>query len=103
MPPKRSPHAAIHDHALDFWLARGAVLIIAGLQMLFVNNNLVYGPKWLNPALELAILLPLSVGTAWSCSAGPGQRPKPITGRSSRGIAGPYGSRPCCSRSSRCW
>ena len=66
MPPKRSPHAAIHDHALDFWLARGAVLIIAGLQMLFVNNNLVYGPKWLNPALELAILLPLSVGTAWS-------------------------------------
>jgi len=66
MPPKRSPHAAIHDHAMDFWLARGAVLVIAGLQMLFVNNNLVFGPKWLNPALELAILLPLSAATAWT-------------------------------------
>ena len=66
MTTKRSPHAAIHDRALDFWLARGAVLVIAGLQMLFVNNNLVFGPKWLNPALELAILLPLSVATAWT-------------------------------------
>ena len=66
MPSKRSPHAAIHDHALDFWLARGAVLVIAGLQMLFVNNNLVFGPKWLNPLLELAILAPLSVATAWT-------------------------------------
>jgi hypothetical protein len=66
MPPKRSPHAAIHVHAFDFWLARGAVVVIAALQMLFVNNNLVFGPKWLNPLLELAILAPLSVATAWT-------------------------------------
>ena len=66
MPTKRSPHAVIHDHAFDFWLARGAVLVIAGLQMLFVNNNLVFGPKWMNPLLKLAILAPLSVATAWT-------------------------------------
>jgi len=66
MPTKRSPHAAIHIQALDFWLARAAVLIIAGLQMMFVNPNLVVGPKWLDPALELLILAPLSVATAWT-------------------------------------
>jgi hypothetical protein len=41
---------------LDFWLARGAVALIAGLQLLFVNNNLVFGPGWLAPAFELAML-----------------------------------------------
>jgi len=61
-----SPHAVIHQRALDFWLARGAVVVIAGLQMLFVNSNLSIGPKWLGPAIELAILAPLSVGTAWT-------------------------------------
>jgi hypothetical protein len=66
MTAKHHPHATIHTQALDFWLARGAVLVIAVLQMLFVNSNLVMGPKWLGPALELAILAPLSVATAWT-------------------------------------
>jgi len=66
MKTTRSPHEAIHKQALDFWLARGAIVVIAGLQMLFVDNNLVFGPKWLGPAVELAILLPLSVATAWT-------------------------------------
>jgi hypothetical protein len=61
-----SPHHVVRKHAADFWLARGAILLIAGLQMLFVNSNLVMGPKWLAPAVELAMLLPLSAATAWT-------------------------------------
>ena len=56
---------AIHTHALDFWLARGSVAIIAGLQMLIINR-LSVGPRWLAPALEIALLIPLSMVTAWT-------------------------------------
>lgn len=62
----RSPHLTLQTHALDFWLARGAVALIAGLQLLFVNNNLIFGPRWLAPAFELAMLVPLSVATVWT-------------------------------------
>ena len=61
----------MHDHThiaakpWDFWLARGAVVVIAGLQ-LFLINNFTVGPKWLLPAFELLLLLPLSVATAWT-------------------------------------
>jgi hypothetical protein len=61
----------MHDHThiaakpWDFWLARGAVVVIAGLQ-LFLINNFSWGPKWLLPAFELLLLLPLSVATAWT-------------------------------------
>jgi len=48
----------------DFWLARGAILTIAGLQLAIVND-LSIGPRWLGPGLELALLIPLSIGTAW--------------------------------------
>ena len=50
---------------LDFWLARGAILVIAGLQVAVVND-LSVGPRWLAPAVELALLAPLSVATAWT-------------------------------------
>jgi len=43
---------------LDFWLARGAVLIIVTLQISIVND-LTMGPPWLAPALEIALLIPL--------------------------------------------
>ena len=56
---------AIHTHALDFWLARGSVVVVAALQ-LSVINKLSVGPYWLAPALELALLIPLSLATAWT-------------------------------------
>ena len=58
-----------HQHIVarpwDFWLARGAIAVIAALQM-FVVNDFSVGPKWLAPILELLLLLPLSIATAWT-------------------------------------
>ncbi|WP_136621451.1 MULTISPECIES: hypothetical protein [Mesorhizobium] len=64
----RHHHAVIHYRALDFWMARAAVLVIICLQLLVINN-LSFGPRWLAPALEAALLLPLSVATAWTQAA----------------------------------
>lgn len=61
-----SDHTVLQTHALDFWLARGAVALIAALQLLFVNSNLSFGPRWLAPLFELALLIPLSVATVWT-------------------------------------
>src|SRR4051812_35154870 len=65
---KRSPvpHAGggVHPHAFDIWPARVAVAVIAALQLLLINDFAI-GPRWLAPVLELALLLPLSVATAW--------------------------------------
>jgi hypothetical protein len=44
------------DQALDFWLARGAVLVIVVLQIAIVND-LMIGPRWLAPTIELALLI----------------------------------------------
>ncbi len=63
----RDHHIAIHHRALDFWLARGAVLVIICLQLLVIND-LSFGPRWLAPVLEAALLVPLSVATAWTQS-----------------------------------
>ena len=57
--------SAIHTHALDFWMARASVVVIVGLQLLLVNR-LTIGPRWLAPAAELALLIPLSIVTAWA-------------------------------------
>ena len=62
----RAAHLIYRTHALDFWLARSAIVLIAGLQLLFVNNNLTFGPAWLAPAFEIAMLVPLSIATAWT-------------------------------------
>jgi hypothetical protein len=59
-------HATILTHAADFWLARGAIAFIAGLQLLFINPHLTLGPRWVAPAFEIAMLVPLSVATAWT-------------------------------------
>lgn len=56
---------AIHTHAWDFWLARASVALIAGLQLLMIND-LTIGPRWLAPGLEIALLVPLSIATAWT-------------------------------------
>ncbi|MDB5480629.1 MAG: hypothetical protein JWO83_1682 [Caulobacteraceae bacterium] len=61
------PHPAIpRTHPSDVWLARGAIVLIAALQLLFVNPHLTFGPRWMAPEFEMAMLLPLSVATAWS-------------------------------------
>jgi hypothetical protein len=61
-----SHHQTLLTNARDFWLARGAVALIAGLQLLLVTRNLIVGPKWLAPGFELAMLVPLSMATAWT-------------------------------------
>lgn len=59
------PLRAIHTHALDFWMARSSVVIIIGLQ-LWLGQHVALGPKWLAPAIEAALLVPLSIATAWA-------------------------------------
>jgi hypothetical protein len=61
----RPHHAIIHTQAFDFWLARGAVAIVAALQLLMIND-LAIGPRWLAPGIEIALLVPLSFATAWN-------------------------------------
>jgi len=61
----RHPHKDLTHRAKDFWLARGAVLVIVGLQIAIVND-LAIGPRWLAPAIELVLLVPLSIATAWT-------------------------------------
>lgn len=62
----RSAHSTLQSHAQDFWLARGSIALIAVLQLLFVTNHLTLGPRWLAPAVEMAMLIPLSIATAWT-------------------------------------
>ncbi|HEX5183171.1 MAG TPA: hypothetical protein VFW19_08480 [Allosphingosinicella sp.] len=57
--------STIHTQALDFWMARAAVITIVVLQLLLVNQ-VTLGPPWLTPVIELALLVPLSVVTAWA-------------------------------------
>ena len=50
------------DQRLDRWLAKGAVVIIVALQLVIVND-LYVGARWLGPLVELALLVPLSIGS----------------------------------------
>src|SRR4029079_19046021 len=63
--PMAHSHKHLTDKALDFWLARGAILTIVILQIVSVND-LSVGPRWLAPVLELALLIPLSIATVWT-------------------------------------
>lgn len=58
----RTSHV-LTSHALDFWLARGAIALSALLNLVLVNK-LTPGPHWLAPMFEFALLIPLSVATA---------------------------------------
>ena len=55
----------VEAHPIDFWLARGAILLVVVLQLALVND-LSIGPRWLAPAIELSLLIPLSIATAWT-------------------------------------
>jgi len=59
------PLRAIHTHALDFWMARTSVVAIIALQ-LWLGVDVAVGPVWFAPAVEAALLLPLSMATAWA-------------------------------------
>jgi hypothetical protein len=59
------PHRHLAARPIDFWLARGAILVIVMLQI-GIGNDLAVGPRWLAPGLELALLVPLSAATAWT-------------------------------------
>lgn len=56
------PKAALQKHALDFWLARAAILLTAGLNAVLINNLTVL-PWWLGSVVQIALLLPLSIAT----------------------------------------
>lgn len=58
-----APKVALHKHALDFWLARAAVLVTAGLNAVLINNLTIL-PWWLGSVVEVALLVPLSIATA---------------------------------------
>jgi hypothetical protein len=58
-------HRHLTARPIDFWLARGAILVIVVLQIGIVND-LAVGPHWLAPGLELALLVPPSAATAWT-------------------------------------
>ncbi len=59
------PHRSLTTRSSDFWLARLAILVVILLQLGFVND-LTLGPKWVAPSLEFALLILLSIGTAWT-------------------------------------
>lgn len=60
-----SHHHVLHTQAADFWMARCAIFVIAVLQLLLVNDFALWS-RWLAPAVELLLLVPLSVATAWT-------------------------------------
>ncbi len=64
----RAAHSSLETDAADFWLARGSIVLIAVLQYLFLNANIALGPRWMAPAFELAMLVPLSAASAWTRS-----------------------------------
>ena len=56
---------SLSARTLDLWLARGAVLTIVALQLLLVNDLTPF-PRWVMPSLEVALLAPLAIATAWT-------------------------------------
>lgn len=56
----------IHVRYLDFWYARGSVVVVVALQLLIINHQFFIGPRWLFPSLEALLLIPLSFATAWT-------------------------------------
>ncbi len=56
---------SLSARTLDLWLARGAVLAIVALQLLLVNDLTPF-PRWVMPTLEVLLLAPLAVATAWT-------------------------------------
>lgn len=56
---------ALDRHIREFWIARGAILVTAALNAFLINNLTIF-PWWLASVVELALLAPLSIATAWT-------------------------------------
>jgi hypothetical protein len=55
----------LSEHIQDVWLARAAILVTASLNA-FLINKLTPVPWWLGSTIQLALLVPLSMATAWT-------------------------------------
>ena len=55
----------VRHYTRDTWFVRAAVMAIIALQTLVIND-LSLGPRWLAPAVELALLVPLSIASLWT-------------------------------------
>ena len=85
----RQDHSALETDAANFWLARASIAVIAGLQLLIINAGAVAGPRWLAPAFEIAMLIPLSIATSWTrnqSKAGSGDHHRIKIGRYRRNV-----------------
>ena len=47
-------------------LAGGGAIALTAALNLVLTNNLTLGPRLLVPAFEIALLVPLSIATAWT-------------------------------------
>lgn len=61
----RNDATLLLQHTHDFWFARGAVVATAALNAVLINNLTVF-PWWTASTIELTLLLPLSIATAWT-------------------------------------
>jgi hypothetical protein len=66
--PMSQHHAVINIQALDFWLARGAIVVVAALQVAALRyaDHLPEGLRWFAPTLEIVLVILLSIATAWN-------------------------------------
>lgn len=58
---------SLKKHMREIWMARGAIVVTAALNAFLINDLTVF-PWWLASVVELALLVPLSVATAWTHS-----------------------------------
>jgi len=55
----------LREHMREIWIARGAIVVTAALNAFLINDLTIF-PWWLASVVELALLVPLSVATAWT-------------------------------------
>jgi hypothetical protein len=55
----------IEKYMREFWFARGAIVATAALNAFLINDFTMF-PWWFASVIELTLLVPLSVATAWT-------------------------------------
>jgi hypothetical protein len=55
----------LKKHIREFWIARAAILLTAALNAVLINDLTAF-PWWTASVVELALLVPLSIATAWT-------------------------------------
>lgn len=63
--PMQNSSIPLRAHFFDFWIARAAILVAASLNAVLINNLTII-PSWVTSCVEVALLVPLSVATAWT-------------------------------------